>query len=951
MNDKKKIGLSADGNYLTIKIGFFGYLTYQCEPACDGLVWIYANKKEKIGLATIEGNILIEPTFGQVEPFLNGFAKVNNGYWYDYYSWREYSTGKWGVINKLGELIIPMEYNSIQIDKDSTFLVSKGSSDERTGRLNVNGELIIKNPDGKYILACKKYDWQEDFNEKGYSKVYYNGHSGYINTKSQLIVNSLENNTSSKLIPEVFDWGYYGTENTFIGIKDGKEGVFTYDGVEIFFASNKKIEHIGFGLYSVKDNEGKFYIVNERGKRTNDISFDKIYLFGQTNNESNLRIVPSQIDDALYTIVKKDNLYGTINRLGELVMPIKYEKLCCINRNVFYSNGQYLDIFGQRVAISEDTIVQIPDDYYSVELLDNGLILVRQEDLFGCINKKGNIIIPIKYNKLSYSNNLFVATRIDENTRKREIGILNILNQVVIPFKGTDTYYEMKIENGLILYRKGKYWGAFTHYGKLICEPKYSYINPITEYIIKVGINETVYSSIVTYYGLININGEEILPIDLHNPIHYISDKPDNGLITYYTRYKVGVLDTAGCELIKPIYKEIYTFIDGYAIVAKTSYYTEDDGYEREKMIYGVIDSNFKEIIPCIFHHIEYEKESGFFKTDVGYKSIDGRYIAELDGEKIFIDPKYDYCQEFHNGCAIAKQTIQSEYIDKITYGIININSEDILPPIYQRIKLLDNGLYKVKKENLYGLADTSGHIIVPNKFYFIGNFEDSLAITIQVKKDESGKEFHLYGFIDDKGNEVLSTEYEFLGIRSEGKMVMMKNNVWMLFDILTLQIKIMTNINYLGECKEGLCRFNIGGNFELSTVKINGGKWGFIDIHGKIIISPQYESVKSFSEGIAAIKNNGKWGFINTSGIILVPCEYDKVESVFINGRGKLVKDGKIFVFEKNGSLIATYDKQREYNNYYESYYDDTPNVYENTYYNDNLDMDQQSIEFWNNL
>ena len=38
-------------------------------------------------------------------------------------------------------------------------------------------------------------------------------------------------------------------------------------------------------------------------------------------------------------------------------------------------------------------------------------------------------------------------------------------------------------------------------------------------------------------------------------------------------------------------------------------------------------------------------------------------------------------------------------------------------------------------------------------------------------------------------------------------------------------------------------------------------------------------------------------------------------------------------------------------YDNECKGYDDDTSSVYDNPYYNDNLDMDQQSIDFWNNL
>ena len=122
------------------------------------------------------------------------------------------------------------------------------------------------------------------------------------------------------------------------------------------------------------------------------------------------------------------------------------------------------------------------------------------------------------------------------------------------------------------------------------------------------------------------------------------------------------------------------------------------------------------------------------------------------------------------------------------------------------------------------------------------------------------------------------------------------------------------------------------------------------MDTTGKIIISPKYERANGFSEGVAAVKRGGKWGFIDRNGLIIVPCEYDKVESNYTNGKGKLVKNDRIYVFDKEGKQISSHEQENDEDVYYGGY-DDEPSIYDNPYYNDNLDMDQQSIDFWNSL
>ena len=1045
---------------------------YVCEPASEGIVWIYKNNREKIGLATIDGEMLIEPCYGKVEPFVNGYAKVNNGYWHESKSNEDYSCrtkrsfieGKWGCIDSFGKLVVPVEYDSIHIEEDLSFTVTKSILDyvswldahyiQVSGHLNTDGELIIKNKKGEYILADKRFDWQEDFNAEGRSKVYSKERIGFVNENSQLIVESLIVGPEiyDLIIPKDFEWGYYCSEKVFIGLKNDKWGVFDYDGhviipaeydsivlendkyivhrnnktgvisetgdtiirieydsitlqdgvylvhrdkktgiisetgniiidtefntiitipsvetldnfyvcikhsryglydyegKELLPTEYKQIQFIGHDLLAVQDIDGKFKVFDKKGKLVNDIVFDEICLFGDRNKKNYDYNESKIIENALYTIVKKDGLYGAINTLGELKLPLQYKELYCVNRNVFYGDKHYVDCIGRRIVYCGDKIIPIANDYEYAQLLENDMILVRQDGLYGCINRVGKLTIPIQYVDLTYLEGVFVAVIGEMFNYKK--GVINFFNNEIIPFDSN--YDDIKINKGLILCKKGRYWGAFSIWGKLICEPKYSHIIPLTEFLIKVGIDYSFWgsNSTKTHWGLINIDGEELLAIDEYDAKYTICNRLcNNGFVEYWVYEKlIGYLDITGCEVLKPTYTQIGDFIDGYAIVAKTSYDYDYEGCERKRHIYGVIDSSFQEIIPCVFNSIVYEKELGLFKTDLGYKTSDGRFIVDVEGKKLFVSSKYKYCESFHDDCAIAVQVVDNH----TRYGLINKKAEDILPPIFQWLKLLDNGLYKFKLDDRYGLVNSKGKIVVPNKYYSIGKFDDGLpVVTIKIGEKYDGEVKCLFGLMDDCGNEILPPVYEYMGKKSEGVVVLMKNHLWGLYDIKTHKINIILNVNYLGINKGGLCRFNVGGIFDVETFKINGGTWGFINTDGQIVISPQYERVLGFSEGIAGVKKDGRWGFIDVNGAIIVPCEYDEVDSSFCAGKGRLVKDDEVVVFDKNGNQISSHEQENDEDNYYGGY-DDTPSIYDNPYYNDNLDMDQQSIDFWNSF
>lgn len=54
--------------------------------------------------------------------------------------------------------------------------------------------------------------------------------------------------------------------------------------------------------------------------------------------------------------------------------------------------------------------------------------------------------------------------------------------------------------------------------------------------------------------------------------------------------------------------------------------------------------------------------------------------------------------------------------------------------------------------------------------------------------------------------------------------------------------------------------------------------KWGFIDTGGRMVIAPQFENARPFSEGRAAVQIDGYWNYIDRIGKRVTPAAYPKV-------------------------------------------------------------------------
>ena len=95
-------------------------------------------------------------------------------------------------------------------------------------------------------------------------------------------------------------------------------------------------------------------------------------------------------------------------------------------------------------------------------------------------------------------------------------------------------------------------------------------------------------------------------------------------------------------------------------------------------------------------------------------------------------------------------------------------------------------------------------------------------------------------------------------------------------------------------------------------AVKKNG-LWGFIDIEGNEIITPQYEKYSSFKNGIAIVRKNRNSGYINKKGEEITPLKYWKCQPFYGNITIAQTHDLKTEVIDKNGNILFESEPYQE--------------------------------------
>ncbi len=311
--------------------------------------------------------------------------------------------------------------------------------------------------------------------------------------------------------------------------------------------SNK--EKPWFGGFSddlaVVEKNGKFGLIDKTGKEIVPIQFDAI------NNVHFGNIIQ----------VSKNNKWALLNiSTQKEISTMTYQSFeyvngfCSIDSDA-YENGFFLKTKNGEsgkcglVKVNESSVNEIlPIEYNEIIAIGN-IIMVRQNDKWGCFDCNNNPIIPIKYSYIEFYPRLDLFLVGSEGGKK-----------VKNSEWSDDRYYS------------GGNWGFLNKTGKEFVALQYDYVRPKPDRkkesegpeLVKVGKNNK--------FGLVDLNGKVIIQLKY--------DEIDDN---------------------------IYSFNDFMDILP----YSDENGLFKVKLNgkWGMINSDDKTIIPIFYDKIEYLSE------------------------------------------------------------------------------------------------------------------------------------------------------------------------------------------------------------------------------------------------------------------------------------------------------------------------------------------------------
>lgn len=421
--------------------------------------------------------------------------------------------GKYGVINERGQIILPASYDQISTTSDNS-------------RLNVvsNGKYGILDFYGNIIIPAE-YDKIRDCGF--YYSVTLNNKSGIIDTIGETII-PIE---YDRIVSDLLYFKVY--KNKMYGYYDLKGNVIMpAEYIMVGKGANRN-------QIIVKHN-GKFGVQYQDGPDKNDINciYDTLYV---CKNEY---------------IASKNSKFGIIDEKGIQKVDFVYDEIKETNDGIIVTKGavrgfyRWFDTgYTEILPCQYQEIITIKDEnwpyasWVSSISKGNDHFFVRQNDKWGIISNKGNIIIDC----ISIMKPLIAGGVESERgfvcDKSGKMGAISVLKNEIIPFK----YEIFNPSGGMIRIKKDNLYGY-----------------------VKDNNNSK------TGNGL-----RDIMKFCPENSFQYEDAKDfHEGLAAVKIKGKYGYIDNSGNIIIKCNYSEASDFIDGKALVKKGNkeFYIDKEG-------------------------------------------------------------------------------------------------------------------------------------------------------------------------------------------------------------------------------------------------------------------------------------------------------------------------------------------------------------------------------------
>ena len=245
-------------------------------------------------------------------------------------------------------------------------------------------------------------------------------------------------------------------------------------------------------------------------------------------------------------------------------------------------------------------------------------------------------------------------------------------------------------------------------------------------------------------------------------------------------------------------------------------------------------------------------------------KTTEGQRWGYIDAKgQMVIQPRFDDARDFQeNGLAIVSE--------KGKYGVIDATARYVVQPIYDSINPFHDRRAIVIDRDGFKMIDEKGNVLTKHAYSFIADLEDRRAVFYVMNDNNSS-----YGYLDEKGSEVIPAQFEEAGDFDDGKAVVkIKDKEYALINPNGQRLATY-NKAFVGPLGDGLLAFQ----------QDTAGKYGYMDERGNVVIGPTYTMAFPFDDGRAIVNTaedyKSSYGVINKKGEFVIQPGYNDIRDL----------------------------------------------------------------------
>lgn len=651
----------------------------------------------------------------------------------------------------------------------------------------------------------------------------------------------------------------------FLYQKNGKMRVFRIAALSLFFFISAS--HI------VQSGDTKFVIVEENNKK------------GLLDDKGNL-VIPAMYDDlgwskgsasAVNNVIgfKKGHLWGLISVKNQKIVEPAFAGLYPAGDAFIASklSPHSNEVLYGLVGKTGKTLISFK--YYTLEFEGNDFVASLKRDfiLYGLIDGNEKTLLPFRYKNVQLlSGDMYCA--VDQDNRK---AYFDLSKNLLSPFIYDSIYFHN--DRCMIVVKGGKQ-GLINPDGLTLVEPQYKKITfnddqtinvlPFDLWSIVNQKNEILASF---HFDRVTAVGENILQVTagkneslIDSQGNYLTPSGNyrivdfkNNIAVVQRNGKFGVIPKSGAAIL-PLTYDSLKFAGNFLLAATL---------HQRAYSWAVMDTKGNIVSGPEYHEIRPINDS-LFAVRIN------QYWGLIDAKgKTIANCKFDDLQPLPGG------VIQAHYINQS--GALNQEGQWVITPKREPFLYLSPESYAAAEDFCKSAVYHRGSLAYCTTNDLIKREHDLL----EIRND--GKT----GLLDLQGSILLNPGYDYISpLQGDSIYVFGKEKV---FGIMTKSGRILAQDLPLEEI------FPLSEEF--LGVKMEG-RYGFIDLNGKLRIANRYDSIGKYSESYTAIKLIGKWGYIDKQERLKVQPRYDEAYA-FMNGVAVVKKDGKYGLVNKNGQEI----------------------------------------------